>query len=314
MSALTRRRFLTIAGATALVAGGAFPAAQGAVRSRGWTGMALGAKASIHLDGVAPGRAKQVIEACLSEIARLEGVLSLYRDDSQLAVLNRTGRLDQPDPALLAVLSLAGSVHRASNGAFDPTVQPLWRALAERHRGAGGARDLGAAKLVVGFDGVRIEPARISFIRPGMALTLNGIAQGFITDRIAELLRAHGLTHVLVDIGEMRALDGRDDATPWPVSIRSSVPDAAPAKTLRLRERALATSETLATTFDAGGKVGHILDPRSGRPARSSRLVSVEADTAALADALSTALCVMPLSAHAGLLRRFPGARLAHLV
>ncbi len=115
-----------------------------------------------------------------------------------------------------------------------------------------------------------------------MALTLNGIAQGYVADRVAALLAGHGLTRALIDTGEMVALPDGD----WPVQLEAG-------GNLALRNRALATSAPLGMTFGGDGVTSHILDPRTARPVLSTwRVVSVSAPSAALADALSTAACL----------------------
>lgn len=320
MTGLTRRRFIAISAAAAC---GSHPALAFSKPSRPtiWRGIALGAKAEIRLDVDDRADAADIIAACRLEIDRLEILFSLYRPASAIARLNRDGRLAAPDADLLALLSIAASIHRATGGAFDPTVQPLWDAYARIHTtiadgGSGRQEAISAAqgRLAgrIGFDAVTMAPDRIAFDRHGMALTLNGIAQGFITDRIADLLRARGLNHVLVDIGELRALDGRGDGSDWPVRIAEPGNRKATARTVRLNNRALATSEPLGTTFDAAGRFGHILDPRSGRPAAMRRQVSVEAPTAAIADALSTAFCLMPDDKVSQVLEVFADAKLVH--
>jgi thiamine biosynthesis lipoprotein len=322
MTGLTRRRFIAISAAAAY---GSHPALAISKTSRPtpWRGIALGAEAEIRLDVADRADAAEIIQACWLEIDRLENLFSLYRPESAIARLNRDGRLAAPDADFLALLSIAASVHRATGGAFDPTVQSLWEAYARIHtefpddgsgrRKAIAATHEGLAERI-GFDAVAIGPDRISFDRPGMALTLNGVAQGYITDRIAELLRARGLHHVLVNIGELRALDGRRDGSDWPVRIAEPGNRKATVRTLRLNNRALATSEPLGTTFDAAGGFGHILDPRSGRPAAMRRQISVEAPSAAIADALSTAFCLMPDDKVSQVLATFAGARLVHVM
>jgi len=115
---IRRRRLLAIA-AAALVP--ALPALATPVRQ--WRGVALGAEASITLNHP---EAARLIDLSLAEIERLEAVFSLYRADSALMRLNATGRLDTPPFELLDCLALAGRVHAATGGVFDPTVQPLW--------------------------------------------------------------------------------------------------------------------------------------------------------------------------------------------
>ncbi|WP_207101086.1 FAD:protein FMN transferase [Paracoccus shandongensis] len=289
---LTRRRFLTIS-ATAACLPGALAAAP-----RYWTGQALGARASIRLDHP---DAPAITARCLAEIDRLENILSLYRADSALSRLNRTGRLDAPPFELLDCLSQAGAVHRASGGAFDVTLQPLWALWAEAavqgRRPTPAERD--AALALAGWDRVDLSPQVIT-LAPGMALTLNGIGQGYVADRVAALLEAEGLTDILIDTGEMRALGIR----PWPVRTAGG--------SLPLSARALATSAPRGTCFDAGGRDGHILDPRTGGPVASPwASVSVSAPSAALADALSTAACLTPDQAGLeALIAAFPAARL----
>lgn len=290
---LTRRRFLTITAVAATLPGAL------AAAPRYWTGQALGARASIRLDHP---DAPAITARCLAEIDRLEGILSLYRPDSALSQLNRTGRLDAPPFELLDCLSQAGAVHRASGGAFDVTLQPLWALWAEtavqNRRPTPAERDAALARG--GWADVRLSEDRI-ILRPGMALTLNGIGQGYVADRVAALLEAEGLTDILIDTGEMRALGPR----PWPVRLDggSSVP---------LSARALATSDPRGTCFDAGGRDGHILDPRTGGPVASPwAQITVSASSAALADALSTAACLTPDRAGLdALMAAFPAARL----
>ncbi len=280
MPALTRRRFIAIS--AALFAAGPVRAAP----VRHWTGVALGARASITL---AHPEAERIVTAARDEIARLESIFSLYRADSALSHLNRDGGLDAPPLELVECLGIAGAVHDATGCAFDPTVQPLWSTYAEAFA-AGRAPDeaaLAAARARVGWSFVEVAPARVAFARPGMAITLNGIAQGYIADRVTRLLEAEGLRDVLVDTGELRAIGGMPDRGDWTVQL----PDG---RSTGLRDRALATSAPLGTVFDAEGRVSHILDPRSGRPAPAFRgSVTVTAPTAALADAMSTALCLL---------------------
>lgn len=294
----TRRRFLTIAAAAACAG---LPA--GAAPLTRWQGIALGAPASIHL---AHPDADRLIRIALAEIARLEAVFSLHRPDSALVRLNATGRLEAPPFELLECLSLCGAVHTASSGAFDPTVQPLWRLHAETHasgRAPTGA-EIAATLPLIGWEGVRAEASAITFARPGMALTLNGVAQGFIADRVADLLAAEGLTDILVNTGEFQALGGHPDGHPWPMRL-----DDDHATQVPLRDRALASSGSLGTTFDTEGRAGHILNPRTGRPtALRWRLVSVTAPRAGLADALSTAACLLEADDIANLFASFPSA------
>lgn len=287
---LNRRRFLSIS-ATAL----ALPSAALAQQTARWRGNALGAPATMTLSGITSLQARPVFARLESEIARLERIFSLYRDDSALVRLNRSGQLHAPPPELLEVLTLADTLHRASGGAFDPSVQSLWQALA-----TGGDAD--QARTTLGWDGLRFDTGAVRFARPGMALTLNGIAQGYITDRIAALLRAQGLRDVLVDIGEVVALGQKPDGTSWRAGIAQ--PDRRIVHHVSLRDRALATSAPQGTLLFGGQS--HILDPSGEGPRH--QLVSVSADRAVLADGLSTAICLLEMEAARETVGAFDGA------
>lgn len=316
-AALPRRRFLAISAAAAGAAlmPGVLRAA--AAEPHVWRGAALGADAQIRLHHPDRAEADRLIRLCLDEVARLEKVFSLYRADSALARLNREGELRDPPGDLVRLLEEAVAWGRRSEGAFDVTVQPLWQLYAG-HFARPGADPAGpptaaveAARRLVDYRDLRVSAERISFARRGMAVTLNGIAQGYVTDRVAERLRAEGMTRVLVDLGEIRALDGHPDGRPWSVGLEDPL-RGGPGATLAVENRAVATSGGYGTRFDAAGRFTHLFDPASGRSAAGWAAVTVLAPDATTADALSTALSVVAEDRAAGLLRGHPdaGARL----
>ncbi|WP_340108639.1 FAD:protein FMN transferase [Pikeienuella sp. HZG-20] len=306
-SDLPRRRFLTITAAFA-----ALPAmAHASAPVAEWRGAALGAGASLRLVGVDRREARGDFAAVEAELSRLEDIFSLYRAGSALSVLNRDGRLPAPPPEMLELLSLAGAIHASTNGAFDPTIQPLWALYAETPGHAPDRAMLTAARARTGWSDVRIEPTEIAFAHPRMAMTLNGIAQGYITDRVAALLRGRGFSDVLVDMGEIAGLGRRADGGAWQVGV--AAPDGRVIRRTTLKDRALATSSPMGTRIGDDGDVGHILDPRHGAPHALRDIVSVSADRAALADALSTAFCIMDDKDVSAALLSHPAARLEAL-
>ncbi len=276
----SRRRFLKIA-AAGYLAGAAGPAWPPA-RQR-WSGTALGAQAEITLSGGTPERVQAALADVRDTLRRMERLFSLYDPDSTLSRLNRAGRADATPAEFIDLLRRAGRLHDISGGLFDPTVQPLWRLRA----GTGGkptSAALARARDLVGWDKVRLGARSVAFERPGMAITLNGIGQGYATDRVAEVLAAHGFAATLVNVGEFRAGAGS-----WNLGIAG--PQGRLIETRRLRHAAIATSSPLALTFQGSGH-GHILDPRVDEAATTWSSVSVEAADATRADALSTALAL----------------------
>ena len=267
---MNRRRFLALSAAAL---------ATPADAQTRWQGRAFGADCALTLSGPA-----RQIKAALATLATLietiEADFSLHRP-SALTSLNATGHLAAPSPAFRAVMDLADAVHRLTGGAFDPTVQPLWQAAA---RGRANAAPIGWHHIRRGADIV---------LKPGMALTFNGIAQGFGADAIKAHLAAHGFDHALVDMGETTALGG-----PFRLGLQDPVYGQLATRTLT--GTAIATSSPKATLLNGQS---HILHPRGLPPLWST--VSVEATSAALADALATALVFLTADQIAAL--RNPG-------
>ncbi|MDX1425372.1 MAG: FAD:protein FMN transferase [Kiloniellales bacterium] len=296
---LPRRRFIAIAGAAAGYA--LFPAAgQAGTTVHRWRGTALGAVASIDLVHPDAAAANRLLDGAVAEISRLERIFSLYRGDSALSRLNRDGVLTAPPLALVELLSRACDVSRLTGGAFDATIQPLWRRYADHFAGnaaADAAPPIDDVLPLVDWRSLEIAPARVAFKRPGMAVTLNGIAQGFITDRVAALLRRNGVDDVLLDLGEIRGMGRHPDGRPWRAAIVDPADPERRLGRIELAERALATSGGYGTLFDAAGHFSHLIDPRTGRTAPATRSLTVAAPDATTADGLSTAFAVMDESA-----------------
>ena len=290
----TRRRAMAVLAAAAL--GGS---AHGAVERAERRFRALGAEARIVLLG-GTGRARAALDACILEVRAVEASFSLWRADSALSRLNARGSLEAPGMRFVELVSRARQMARATDGAFDPTVQPVWRSLA---RGGDDAK----ARMLVDWRGLTASPARAAFARPGMAATFNGIAQGYAADRVTDVLRAHGFRAALVNLGEYRAL-GSGPGRPWRLGVQNPA-EGRIAAVLDVADMAVATSEPRGTLV-AGRP--HIVDPLA-RPGPRWRSVTVLAGEAWRADALSTALAAAPMDDAAALLRA-GGARRAILI
>ena len=278
MTRINRRRFLAISASAACLAGRSQASAL-----RHWKGTGLGTRMTIMLDH--PDGERLAAQA-FAEVDRLEDIFSLYRANSALSRLNASGVLENPPFELLECFSLCGSVNRATGGLFDPTVQSIWQlyaaTLSEGRSPEEG--EIASALENVGWDKVEITPAVVR-VSAGTSLTLNGIAQGYVADRIAAMLKNEGLANVLVDTGEHAAVGGD-----WPVMIDAG----RMVGPIHLRDQALASSAPLGTVLGEKGKVGHIFDPRTGRPTVPQWcIISVTSSSAALADALSTAAVLM---------------------
>jgi len=281
----TRRRLLQItAGMAAMGIGPAVPKD----RHYRWTGSALGAAAAIDLYHADRARATRLIEQVVAEVDRLEGIFSLQRRDSALSRLNRDGRLARPPLELLSVLETATLFAQLSDGAFDVTVQPLWYLHAEA-AARGAVPDQGSVERSlarVGWRWLELDRGVLAFRRAGMAATLNGIAQGYITDRVTDLLRDACVEEVLVDLGELRAGGAGQPGRSWRLATAFGP--------VQLADRALAVSSARPADCCLPGGSPNLISPTSGMPVLDGRTVVVTAPSAMLADAAATALATSP--------------------
>lgn len=300
----TRRRFLRGSLGLAAAASGTPLAALAGMRQ--WQheprltlrALAFGTRVSVTVLGPAPREAHAAATAALRRIAEIDAATSLHTPGSALARLNREGLALGADADLLALFRQAVSWGRATAGAFDVTVQPLWR----RHFAAsvlGRAippAELERVRSLVDWRGIRIDGDAIGFGRSGMQATLNGLAQGYASDEAWAVLRAHGVEQGLVDAGEPRAVGLNGDGHGWRIGVRApaAAPDAATlADLVELRDAALATSGDDGMSFTPDRRLHHILDPGTGVSPPELSAVTVLAPNACMADALSTACMVM---------------------
>jgi len=302
---VSRRRALTLfgaaAGLTLFVKNGAIALPEGASLYT-WEGKALGAPAKLTLAHYDRSAAEGIVATAIDEIERLERVFSLHRVNSHLSVLNREGRINAPGTDLLNVLSSSIRFGDQTDGAFDVTVQPLWLLFSEHFAGqpdiqtGPSSYDIENALDLVDYGKIDISKGRVRFAKRGMAVTLNGIAQGYITDRVADLLRDQGIQQVLVELGETRALDDHPDGRPWRIGLADPADPKKTTETIEIANESVATSAGSGTVFGGRGRYHHLFDPRNGKPAKHHISASVITERATTADAMSTALFVLPTS------------------
>jgi thiamine biosynthesis lipoprotein len=281
-------------------------AASGMTRARWLMGTLWTASAPATADRAgSPGdtaRTGEALEAALDTVAALERRLTNWSEASELSRLNAAGGGTVSEP-LFAVLDSALALAALTGGAFDPTVESL--ALAWDLRGSGripSAAALAAARSAVGWRRVTLDRARSHVELHGARLDLGGIGKGFALDRAAGVIAARGIEDATLDAGGQRLR-----MSPAPSSVWVAHPERRddPAVCLVLGAGSLSTSAQAERSLAVGGtRVGHILDPRTGRPVRARASVSVFAGSGTRADALSTALLVMGHDAARGFAAR----------
>ncbi len=310
---LTRRALLAGAAGVALPKWAVASARELASVAR--SDKALGAEVSITVLHPHESIAVRAIDAAFSALRQVDRVMSLYRPDSEISRLNRDGELRNPHPFLVSVLGQAQDLAKQTDGAFDVTVQPLWRLYAEARKSDALPPEeaIQTALRLVGWKKLHVEPPRIWFDDKAMAITLNAIAQGFAADQAVLALRRHGIEHAMVNAGEIATIGRKPDGRLWTIGIQHPRAKDAYIALAKLDGQCMATTGDYATTFTTDRAYHHIFTPATGFSPRELASVTVIATRAAQADALATAICVMGRERGLNLIRNLKGVA-AYLV
>lgn len=313
----SRRAVLKIAAAAAVVPGlaGAVRALAPEGRLYSWRLEVMGAASELALWHTDPAAADRAIRLVRAEAARLDGIFSLMRGDSEVARLNRDGFLDNPSWELRDQLEAGRRFAELSDGAFDITVQPLWDLYAAHFwTGTDASPDIEAAarevaERLVDHRLVDVGARRVALGRPGMGVTLNSIGQGFVADRVADMLRDLGYAHVYADLGEVRLIGGHPEGRPWRVGLSDPREPRRSARTLELEDTGLAVSGGYGTPFEETGRHHHIFNPRTGQSANDIAAIAVSAPSAMVANGIATSVYVAGLERAPRILAAYPEAR-----
>jgi FAD:protein FMN transferase len=229
------------------------------------------------------------LEETIAGIRAIETQMSLFDLESDITTLNRDGLLKNPGLHLLAALRLSKSIAQASNGAFDPTVQSFWPLWANSKLSGRipTKAALDEAKLLVDWRGIQINSNEIRFDRPGMQISLNGIAQGYAADYARDVLKKHGVENALLNTGEWSAMGHSQAGKPWSLGM------ADPHLVNKVLMDIVADGDSVATSadntivFTADRRYHHVLDSKTGVSPPHMSMVTVIAPYCALADALT---------------------------
>jgi thiamine biosynthesis lipoprotein len=236
----------------------------------------------------------------LDEIDRLESQLSVFRENSEISRINGQAATEavRVEESLFDLLTLCNKLHRDTEGTFDITSGPLTRCwgFLKREGRVPSIDDIESARLSVGGEKVLLhdETRTIRFLRSGMEVNLGSIGKGYALDRVAASMRDRVANAVLnAGASSILAIGAGHRDQGWSVGLRHPRDKNQRLATLNLRDCAVSTSGSEEQFFDhEGQRYGHIINPRSGWPARDVTSVSVVARSAAVSDALATAFYI----------------------
>jgi FAD:protein FMN transferase len=263
--------------------------------------MSMDTTVELRLQAESRKEAESVKAGLVTEMERLEGLLSRSLSGSDVNRVNRMAGQEpaQVSPETLAVTRAALEFARLTEGAFDPTIAPLlniWGFLGQQYR-VPAMDEIEAALALVDYRLLELDPQRGTVYLPeaGMSLDLGGIAKGYIVDRGLALLSRSGIRHAFLNAGgDIGLLGSRPDGTPWRIGVRHPREENQYIAVIPLNGGAVVTSGDYERTFEQNSvRYHHILDPSTGQPALSLSSVTIVAQTAMEADALSTAVFVL---------------------
>ncbi len=251
-------------------------------------------------------------QAINAELARIDRVMSNYRDDSHIATFNQNKVADIPillEEEILNVLHISAEVHEKSLGCYDPTIGPLFSiwGFKKDQLHIPSPEQIAEKRQAIGFADKLIREAHsITKKHAETTIDLSAIGQGYAVSRISDILRANGIDNFLTEIGgEMLVSGQKPEGEQWHVGVERPTPNSQQISEVititGARPTAIMTSGTYRHYFDDNGKrYSHILDPRTGKPVEhNSVAVTVLLPDATYADAWSTAL--LCLGSQAGL-------------
>lgn len=269
----------------------------------------MGTVVEISAFGADPGRLEAAVTDAFAEMARIEALMRPAGEGSDVARLSASEQGTEVAPETAAVVALGLQVAAVSGGAFDMglgRLKALWAIEGENPR-VPSAEEIGQALAGTGRGDLRLAGTRVEKAAPTLAVDLGAIAKGYAVDRAAEVLGKAGIGSAAVNAGGDIRLIGKRGGRPWRIAIQHPREADRPLATLELSDVAVVTSGDYERFFEKEGvRYHHIFDPRTGYPAGRCRSVTVVAKSAALADALSTAVFVLGPEEGLALLRRFP--------
>jgi len=262
------------------------------------TQVLMGTVVNLTVVGENRRKAERAVEACYRRMEGLEKILSRFRPGSQLSQLNLNGELSNAHPVLQLLLETSFHIAERSGGAFDISVKPLsdlYASFQQEEQGVPPQNEIEEALTKVDYRQVRWSGERVWFSQPGMSITLDGIAKGFIVDRGVEVLKGWGFGNVLVEAGGDLVASGiKNKGSTWKVGIQSPRErEEGILADFPLSESAAATSGDYLQSFTSDLQHHHILDPRKGYSSPGLASATIIAPTGTLADAMATAVMVL---------------------
>lgn len=240
-----------------------------------------------------------IIEKALDRIKQIDQITNFYNDSSLISYVNQTAGNQEVsiDSVLAEILSASGMISELTDGNFDVTigkVKKLWPFSSEQPVVPDSAKIIEALKYV-DYKLIELKNNKIKFSKPGIQIDLGGIAKGYAIDEAIKVLQNNGIKDALVNAGgDLRAICSKLTCGKRKIWIKHPRKPEAFFGHFRMDEGSVATSGDYERFFIIDSvRYFHILNPKTGYPARKCVSVTIQASNAMLADALATVVFVM---------------------
>ncbi len=253
----------------------------------------------------------EAIEAVFTEFHRIDALMSTFKEDSRISLINREAALHPVSAGAelfdLVVRSLDMSV--LTHGAFDITFDSVGHYYDFREEQRPDAATIAQGLPLIDYRLVQANAAdqSIRFLKPGVRINLGGIAKGYAVERGVGILLDHGIRHAIVTAGGDSRLLGDRRGLPWIVGVRDPRRDGEVAVRIPLENEAISTSGDYERYFIEDGKrYHHIIEPSTGEPAGGVHSATIVGPDAVITDALSTSVFVMGVDSGLRLIATLP--------
>jgi len=261
----------------------------------------MGTEVTITVVSRTSEEGEAAIDAAMAEVRRFDGMMSLYKDTSELTRVNLAAGKNpvKVSPEMIEVVEAAGRVSDITNGAFDVSIGPLvvlWQMRLKEGK-VPTDKELANIRPFINYKNIVIDKkASTLFLRrPGMILDLGGCAKGYAADKTKEVLKKRGVGNGIVALaGDIRVMGRRPDGTSWKIGVQHPRESDKTLAVLEFADKSISTSGDYERFQIVKNKrYHHILDPRTGRPSEGVISVTVVGDSGALVDPLTTALFIV---------------------
>ena len=240
---------------------------------------------------------EQAIEAAFEEMKKVDALMSTYKENSEVSILNREGE-NHLSAETLQIIREAINFSEITGGAFDITCRPLinlWK-KAKKEKVIPSPQEIKEALSLVGYEKILLEGDMIRFKQKGMQIDLGGIAKGYAVNRAIEALRKNGIRRALVNAGgDLYALGNGPGGEKWKVGIQDPREEDKLLGIIKVKDVGVATSGDYQRYFTIEGKrLSHIVNPKTGQTVQDVPMsVTVIAPHATTTDALATGVFVL---------------------